>query len=38
MNFSFFEAYVDTQTSTEAYKRVLSDSGASQPVQDDHDK
>ncbi|KAI9170625.1 putative pectate lyase C [Paramyrothecium foliicola] len=34
----FFESYVDTQSSTEAYKRVLSDSGASQPVFDDHDK
>ncbi|KFA68598.1 hypothetical protein S40285_10437 [Stachybotrys chlorohalonatus IBT 40285] len=33
----FFESYVDTQSSTEAYKRVLSDSGASQPVFDDHD-
>ncbi|KAI9155674.1 putative pectate lyase [Paramyrothecium foliicola] len=34
----FFESYVQTQTSTEAYKRVLSDSGAQQPVFDDHDK
>lgn len=34
----FFESHVDTQTATEAYKIVLSDSGASQPVQDDHDK
>ncbi|KFA74063.1 hypothetical protein S40288_11001 [Stachybotrys chartarum IBT 40288] len=33
----FFESYIDTQLSTEAYKRVLSDSGASQPVFDDHD-
>lgn len=35
---SFFESYVETQTSTEAYKRVLSDSGASQPILDDHDR
>ncbi|KAH7371130.1 family 1 polysaccharide lyase [Pyrenochaeta sp. MPI-SDFR-AT-0127] len=34
----FFESHVDTQTATEAYKIVLSDSGASQPVQDDHDR
>ncbi|KAF1959116.1 family 1 polysaccharide lyase [Byssothecium circinans] len=34
----FFESHVETQTATEAYKRVLSDSGVSQPVQDDHDK
>lgn len=34
----FFEPHVQTQTSTEAYKRVLSDSGVSQPVLDDHDK
>lgn len=34
----FFESYVTTQTATEAYKIVLSDSGVSQPVQDDHDK
>ncbi|KAF2680830.1 polysaccharide lyase family 1 protein [Lentithecium fluviatile CBS 122367] len=34
----FFESYVKTQTATEAYKIVLSDSGVSQPVQDDHDK
>ncbi|KAF1927006.1 polysaccharide lyase family 1 protein [Didymella exigua CBS 183.55] len=34
----FFESFVDTQSATEAYKRVLSDSGVSQPVQDDHDK
>lgn len=27
-----------TQSASEAYKRVLSDSGASQPVFDDHDK
>ncbi|KAF2127759.1 polysaccharide lyase family 1 protein [Dothidotthia symphoricarpi CBS 119687] len=34
----WFESHVETQSATEAYKRVLSDSGASQPVQDDHDK
>lgn len=34
----FFESYVDTLTSTEAYKRVLSDAGVSQPVIDDHDQ
>ncbi|KAI8941801.1 hypothetical protein NX059_003002 [Plenodomus lindquistii] len=34
----FFESYVTTQSANEAYKIVLSDSGASQPVQDDHDK
>lgn len=34
----FFESYVETQTSTEAYKRVLSDSGVSQPVVDEHDQ
>ncbi|CAH0020681.1 unnamed protein product [Clonostachys rhizophaga] len=33
----FFKSYVETQTSTEAYKRVLSDVGAQQPVFDDHD-
>ncbi|KAI8162604.1 putative pectate lyase C [Colletotrichum sp. SAR 10_70] len=33
----FFEPHVDTQSSTEAYKRVLSDSGVSQPVRDTHD-
>ncbi|KAK1524567.1 pectate lyase [Colletotrichum paranaense] len=33
----FFEPHVETQPSTEAYKRVLSDSGASQPVRDTHD-
>lgn len=34
----FFESFVETQSATEAYKRVLSDSGVSQPVQDEHDK
>lgn len=34
----FFEPFVETQSATEAYKRVLSDSGVSQPVQDEHDK
>ncbi|KAL4926763.1 pectin lyase fold/virulence factor [Aspergillus undulatus] len=33
----FFPSYIEEQSSTEAYKRVLSDSGASQPVQDEHD-
>ena len=35
---AFFASLVETQTATEAYKIVLSDSGASQPVQDNHDK
>ena len=35
--FRFFPSFVDTQTSTEAYKRVLSDSGAYAPIKDDHD-
>ncbi|KAF7592245.1 hypothetical protein BBP40_000446 [Aspergillus hancockii] len=34
----FFPSFIEEHTSTEAYKRVLSDSGASQPVFDDHDK
>ena len=34
---SFFEPHVETQTSTEAYKLVLSDTGASQPLRDEHD-
>ncbi|KAM0263682.1 hypothetical protein ACHAPA_008656 [Fusarium lateritium] len=34
----FFPSFVETQKSTEAYKYVLSDSGASQPTLDDHDK
>ncbi|KAK7419036.1 hypothetical protein QQX98_003538 [Neonectria punicea] len=34
----FFKPFVSTESSTEAYKRVLSDSGASQPGLDDHDK
>ncbi|KAM0284666.1 hypothetical protein ACHAQH_001819 [Verticillium albo-atrum] len=33
----FFPSYVETQTSTEAYKRVLSDAGVSQPVVDNQD-
>ncbi|KAL2863963.1 pectin lyase fold/virulence factor [Aspergillus lucknowensis] len=33
----FFPSYIEEHTSTEAYKRVLSDSGVSQPVRDDHD-
>ncbi|KAF2024108.1 family 1 polysaccharide lyase [Setomelanomma holmii] len=35
---AFFDSFVNTQTASEAYKIVLSDSGASQPVQDNHDK
>lgn len=34
----FFESFVDTQPAIEAYKIVLSDSGVSQPVQDNHDR
>lgn len=34
----FFESYVETQTSTEAYKRVVSDTGARSPVLDEHDR
>lgn len=33
----FFPSYIEEHTSSEAYKRVLSDSGAQQPVQDNHD-
>ncbi|PSN61884.1 family 1 polysaccharide lyase [Corynespora cassiicola Philippines] len=33
----FFEPHVDTQDAAEAYKRVLSDAGASQPHPDGHD-
>ncbi|KAH8886138.1 pectate lyase [Thozetella sp. PMI_491] len=33
----WFESYVETQPSNEAYKRVLSDCGAQQPIFDDHD-
>ncbi|KAL2816671.1 pectin lyase fold/virulence factor [Aspergillus granulosus] len=33
----FFPSYIEEHSSTEAYKRVLSDSGVSQPVRDDHD-
>ncbi|KAL4756385.1 pectin lyase fold/virulence factor [Aspergillus foveolatus] len=33
----FFPSYITEQVSAEAYKLVLSDSGASQPVLDDHD-
>ncbi|KAK6530458.1 hypothetical protein TWF694_003809 [Orbilia ellipsospora] len=36
---AFFPSYItETLSSTEAYKRVLSDSGAQSPVLDDHDK
>ncbi|KAJ4350448.1 uncharacterized protein N0V89_009069 [Didymosphaeria variabile] len=34
----FFESHVETQSSTEAYKRVVSDTGVRAPVMDDHDK
>ncbi|KAK1227714.1 hypothetical protein PQX77_009265 [Marasmius sp. AFHP31] len=37
-NSPFFDSLVETQTSTEAYKRVMSDSGAQTPSLDDHDK
>ncbi|KAL4801799.1 pectin lyase fold/virulence factor [Aspergillus unguis] len=33
----FFPSHITEQSSTEAYKRVLSDSGVSQPVRDNHD-
>ncbi|KAL2833727.1 pectin lyase fold/virulence factor [Aspergillus cavernicola] len=33
----FFPSYINEQTSTEAYKRVLSDSGVTQPLRDNHD-
>lgn len=33
----FFASHVTTQTATAAYKRVLSDVGASRPTLDDHD-
>ena len=34
----FYPSFVETQSSTEAFKRVLSDSGVQQPAFDDHDK
>ncbi|KAF9259580.1 pectate lyase [Marasmius fiardii PR-910] len=37
-NNQFFEPFVETQTASEAYKRVLSDTGAQTPSLDDHDK
>ncbi|MBI3879268.1 MAG: T9SS C-terminal target domain-containing protein [Verrucomicrobia bacterium] len=33
----FTDSYVDTQSATAAYKRVLSDTGCNQPWLDDHD-
>lgn len=33
----FFPSYIEEHSSTETYKRVLSDSGAQQPAQDNHD-
>jgi hypothetical protein len=36
-NSPFFPSYVTTQSATNAYKIVLSDSGCTQPVQDGHD-
>lgn len=34
----FFKSYVETQTATAAYKDVLSDVGANEPMLDEHDK
>ncbi|KAL5363708.1 pectin lyase fold/virulence factor [Aspergillus floccosus] len=33
----FFPSFIEEHDATEAYKRVISDSGVSQPVRDDHD-
>ncbi|KAL4888897.1 pectate lyase [Aspergillus ambiguus] len=33
----FFPSFIEEHSSSEAYKRVLSDSGVSKPVRDDHD-
>jgi hypothetical protein len=37
VNAPFFDSYITTQTAKDAYKRVLSNVGCTQPVFDDHD-